>query len=571
MAQPGSYSQEVLYFENFDLVSVKTPVNIQVFKKLLNLSNYDRQETEFLIDGFTNGFSIGYEGPENIKITSPNLKFREVGNPTILWNKVMKEVKELRYAGPFTSIPFEYYIQSPIRLVPKDGGRDTRLIFHLSYPRDGNTSVNANTPAESCSVKYPDFAEAIQLCLKEGKNYHIAKSDMKSALRNLGIKEKHWRFLVMKATSPLDGKTYYFVDKCLPFGASISCSHFQRFSNAVRHIVHWRTKKDLVNYLDDFFFAQVMKQLCNRQVDEFLKVSEMISFPVSLEKTFWGTTKLVFLGLLIDAVLQCICIPIDKVSKAVSLIETVLNKQSKKLTLNQLQKICGFLNFLGRCVIPGRAFTRRLYVYTANDSLKPHHHIRINAEMREDLKMWLAFLKHPAIFCRPFLDFSKFLVADEIDFYSDASGKIGFGAICGSEWMSEVWPAAFLKQFKPSIEYLELFAVTAAVLAWIHKFKNRRIVLFCDNQSVVDMINVTSTSCKNCMVLIRFIVLKGLLENVRVFAKHVRGVNNGLADSLSRQKMKLFRKQCDAENRRIQHTPTAVPSVLWPVDKIWKK
>ena len=149
----------------------------------------------------------------------------------------MKEVKENRYAGPFEEIPFDHYIQSPIGLVPKDGGKDTRLIFHLSYPRGKGTSVNANTPSEDCSVKYPDFNEAIQICLREGKLCHIAKSDMKSAFRNLGIRKQDWKFLIMKAVSPIDGKTYYFVDKCLPFGASISCSHFQRFSNAIRHIL----------------------------------------------------------------------------------------------------------------------------------------------------------------------------------------------------------------------------------------------------------------------------------------------------------------------------------------------
>ena len=30
------------------------------------------------------------------------------------------------------------------------------------------------------------------------------------------------------------------------------------------------------------------------------------------------------------------------------------------------------------------------------------------------------------------------------------------------------------------------------------------------------MINITSTSCKYCMVLIRLIVLNGLVENVRI-------------------------------------------------------
>ena len=103
--------------------------------------------------------------------------------------------------------------------------------------------------------------------------------------------------------------------------------------------------------------------------------------------------------------------------------------------------------------------------------------------------------------------------------------------------MYQMWPKLFLNKHKPSIEYLELNAVMAAVLTWIHLFKNRRVILFCDNQSVVYMINLTTTSCKNCMVWIRVIVLKGLIENVRVFARHIVGTKNSMADSLSRNKI----------------------------------
>ena len=374
----------------------------------------------------------------------------------------------------------------------------------------------------------------------------------------------------MKAVSPLDGRTYYFVDKCLPFGASISCSHFQRFSNAVKHIVVWKTKKNLVNYMDDFFFTAFMKFLCNSQVNTFLKVCESIAFPVSMEKTFWGTAKLVFLGLLIDTVNQCICIPVDKVDKAVKLINSILENKSKKVTLNQLQKVCGFLNFLGRAIIPGRAFTRRLYVYTTSDKLKPHHHIRVNSEMRQDLLMWAAFLEQPNIFCRPWMDFSTMLVADEIDMYSDASGKIGMGAIWQGNWMYQLWDKNFIDEQKPSIEYLELYMVTAAVLSWIHNYKNKRIILFYDNKSVVDMINITSTSCRNCMVLIRLIVLKGLMENVRVFAKHVEGAKNVYADSLSRDKIDHFKYLCAKAEKGINTYPTPIPECMWPISKLWK-
>ena len=66
---------------------------------------------------------------------------------------------------------------------------------------------------------------------------------MKSAFRNLGILPENFCYLIMKAESPFDGNIYYFVDKCLPFGASISCSHFQRVPNAAAHLVRFRTKK----------------------------------------------------------------------------------------------------------------------------------------------------------------------------------------------------------------------------------------------------------------------------------------------------------------------------------------
>ena len=99
---------------------------------------------------------------------SPNLKL-SVGSEVDLWNKVMKEVKLKRFAGPYKEeeIPFEYFIQSPVGLVAKDGGKDTGLIFHLSYPRNKGTSVNANIPVERCTVRYPDFSEAVRLCTKE--------------------------------------------------------------------------------------------------------------------------------------------------------------------------------------------------------------------------------------------------------------------------------------------------------------------------------------------------------------------------------------------------------------------
>ena len=173
--------RRVMYHENYDLISVVTPVKIDKYEQLLKQSKYDREKTEYLVKGLHEGFSIGYDGPEKVKMKSPNLKLT-TGDELDLWNKVMKEVKLGRYAGPYGNIPFETYIQSPIGLVLKDGVTDTRLIFHLSYPRSGTKqSVNANTPEHLCKVKYPDLDLAILRCLQEGEKLQFKQIGYESS------------------------------------------------------------------------------------------------------------------------------------------------------------------------------------------------------------------------------------------------------------------------------------------------------------------------------------------------------------------------------------------------------
>ena len=265
-----------------------------------------------------------------------------------------------------------------------------------------------------------------------------------------------------------------------------------------------------------------------------------------------------------DSVLQAICIPEDKIIRALDCIDALKGK--KKITLKNLQQLCGFLNFLCRAVAPGRAFTRRLYAHTSK-VLKPHHHIKITGEMKADLLVWRLFLNHPSIYCRPFIDV-KPLSAEEINMYSDATRNftLGFGAFCDSSWIQGKW-CSFVRKVKPSIEYLELFGVTVAVLLWIKRFQNKRIILFTDNESAMHMINNSSSSCRNCMVLVRLIVLEGLKYNVRIFAKHIKSEDNSISDALSRGQWARFRRL--TRKRNMEEFPTGNPEEIWPIEKIW--
>ena len=554
----------MLHYENFDFDNIVTPVNVRVCEKLLKESNYDPKEISYLVDGFANGFLLEFEGNREVKKLAPNLKLN-VGNPIQLWNKVMVEVEKGCYAGPFKEVPFEYFIQSPIGLVPKDKGAKTRLIFHLSYPKMGD-SVNSQIPKQACSVQYSEFDIAVKMCIEAGKACHIGKSDMSAAFRNIGMAKSDWPLMVMKATNPNDGQVYYFVDKCMSFGSSISCTIFQRFSNAVAHLVTFRTKKRTLNYLDDFFFVALLKYLRDGQLRTFLDVCKEINFPVALEKTFWGSTLMTFLGLLIYTEKGLICIPIEKLIKANELMDKFLSRKSGKVKVLEVQKLCGFLNFLCRSVVPGRVFLRRLCACTSGSKLKPHHHIKLTGENKLDLMLWKSFLTYPEAVARSFMDFKE-ITSEDIDLYSDASRnfELGFGAYCGSEWSYGQWNKDFMKACEPSIEYLELFAITVGVLNWIKIFKNRRVTSFCDNESVVYMINNAAAKCKRCMVLLRIITLEGMIHNVRIQAKHVRTEKNGKADALSRLDFKRFRKL--GPNMNLQ--PSPIPECLWPMNKVW--
>ena len=416
-------------------------------------------------------------------------------------------------------------------------------------------------------MKYPDFCEAIERCLEEGQGCFLSRSDFSAAFRNLGVRPQDWMLLIMKAQSLIDNEWYYFIDKCLPFEAAISCAIFQSFSNAVAHLVRHFTRKKPVNYLDDYLFIALLRMLCNRQVDLFMEICDLIRFPINIDKTFRADTSTTFLGFLIDTMRQIVAVPCEKITKGTNMINHVLQKKNSKVTVLQLQKICGFLNFLSHAVVPGRAFTRRMYS-RIDTKLKPHHHIRIDKECRLDMQTWLTFLRHPSCYCRDFMDFTTDRGSEE-DFFSDASKNpdLGMGAKCQSSWMWMQWDGSFIKLKDPSIEYLELYALTAAVIAWLPRYKNRCITIFCDNQSVVAMINNTASSCKNCMVLIRLIVLQSMIHNVRLFAKYIPSKENLVSDCLLRLKFDLFEKYKVEMNLEEERTP--IPDNIWPMSKLW--
>ena len=558
-------------------------------------AGYDPDKIHYLYSGFSTGFDIGYRGLEGRRDTSRNLPLR-VGSPLELWNKVMKEVKRNRYSGPFTEemLPFNYFVQSPVGLVPKTGGK-TRLIFHLSYDfgepgEEDRKSINHHTPDDLCSVHYNNLDHVIknslQILKEEGSNtvvIYYAKTDCFSAFRLVPTKPLQCHLLVMRVQHPVTKVWYYFIDKCLPFGSSRSCKIFQDFSDALRFLAEYRmirkavTNPRLTNYLDDFLFLAACINRCTKTLVIFLEVCDQIGCPIAEEKTEWPQPILTFLGTLLNGVSKTLSIPMDKIQKTRQMLRTAI--QAKKVTIKFVQQITGMLNFLNRAIVPGRAFTRGMYaklkIHKSDGSLlQQHHHVHLNTEFIQDCWIWLHFLDqaamHQAGVCRPFVDFAEHRIADDLFFFTDASKnrEYGIGGLFNNAWIYECWPVHFIAEQDPSIEFLELYALACALFTWKNskELKNSRIGIYCDNQAVQSMVNNLASSCTQCMKLIRLIPLFSIQNNSRIFVNFVRSKQNFLADSLSRMNLPKFKQMAPAT---VNSEPDAIIEFMTPVTKIW--
>ena len=110
-----------------------------------------------------------------------------------------------------------------------------------------------------------------------------------------------------------------------------------------------------------------------------------LGIPISLHKTEGPVTVIQFFGILLDSNRMEARLPDDKVQEELSKWH---NKKSA--TLRELQSLIGTLNFACRVVPPGRPFLQRIIQLT-HKVTKPHHHIKLNAGFREDIRMWQIF------------------------------------------------------------------------------------------------------------------------------------------------------------------------------------
>lgn len=524
-----------------------TPININSLKH--ELEYYDKCEGQIILNGFMHGFPLKYAGPR-VPSESKNLKSASA-RPEITQQKIDKELAEGRIGGPFLYPPMPTLRISPLGLVEKKRSKDFRLIHHLSYPP--NESVNDFIDSKLCYVKYASFDEAVSIVQELGQGCLLGKSDIKSAFRLIPV-------------SPLDfdqlgfcfnGK-YYF-DKCLPFGCSISCATFERFSTFLEFVVRRRsTVGKMLHYLDDFLFGGSKgTNHCDIIMGHFDRCMTELGVPIADDKTEGPKTVICFLGIELDSDEMVVRIPMEKVNDISEKINTILQKE--KVTVRSMQSLIGVLNFACRAIIPGRPFCRRLINSICGLS-KPHYHLRVTKNIKKDLKMWLYFFKN---FNGVSVFHDRYWISNaEAELYSDSAASSGFGVYFAGRWSNAPWPSNWvISGLTSDITVLELFPLVVALYIWGDDLRNKKILFHCDNSAVVYAINSMTSKSDNVMTLLRAFTLKCLQLNIVAKAKHIVGASNIVTDSLSRFQMDKFRRHAP----QAQNDPDVIPNHLWKI------
>ena len=519
-----------------------SPINTTALANEMKDYPFD-DEKALLLDGFRFGFRIPYHGPREKRLSKNHGS--ALKQPDIIWKKLQEEISLGRVAGPFDVIPLQNLIVSPIGLVPKSNPGEYRLIFDLSYPQ--GESINSGISREDSAVSYTKFDKVITMVRQEGRGAYLFKVDIKSAFRLLPIHPQDFQLLGME----FQGK--YFVDKCLPFGLSVSCSLFEKFSCFLEwHIQKVTLSKMIIHYLDDFCGCQSDREKAEHILNKILASFAKLGVPVAQEKVEGPVTCLKFLGLEVDTVAMQVRIPQEKLDDLRKTIAWVISLADRKITLKELQSLIGKLNFACKAILPGRAFCRRLIDATIGVK-KSFHKIRVSRNMVKDLVTWQSFLKNYNGATMMLDEDSKIL-----DLYTDASGGLGFGAYFEGHWTMGPWPEK-IQSSKIDIMYKELFPIVLSLLLWGESFKNSRVVFHCDNAAVVAIVNKQSTPHKLSMGLLRLLVYFCLINNIVFRAKHIPGKSNGIADALSRFQLKRFKILAPQADKVI----TAIPSQIW--------
>ena len=545
-----------------EMSQINTPLNWCEWDRLLT-HHPDQKFRKFIVEGIKCGFRVGYNYVTmSGTCNSPGNMLSARDKPDIVREYLAKECSEGRVIGPLDPAQFPYVHTSRFGVIPKGISGKWRLIVDMSSPE--GFSVNDGIGESLCSLSYVGVEDAVRGICSYGEGTLLAKVDVKSAYRCIPVNpDDRWLMGMM-----WEGALY--VDTTLPFGLRSAPKLFSAVADAVEWIVRDQGVHFVIHYLDDFLvMGAPSSDECATALKTLLTVFGRLGLPVALDKLEGPATHLEFLGFELDSRLLQTRLPQRKLTE---LKELILQWSGKKsCTKKELESLIGKLGHASRVVLPGKTFMRRMFELLGV-AHRAHHKIRLNCSFRSDLEWWATFIESwNGVSMMG--NYDRHQAAVHI--WTDASGCFGCGALDPqtSAWIQMKWPeshgASGSGWWEESIATKELLPIVLACAIWGTRWSGLTVVVHCDNLGVVAVVNSGYSRVPRIMHLLRCLFFIRAHYQFILWAVHVPGVENILADAISRNNLNYLFSQIPRARQSQSEIPPPLLELLVEQQPDW--
>ena len=316
-----------------------------------------------------------------------------------------------------------------------------------------------------------------------------------------------------------------FFDVRLPMGLRSAAMAYQRVTNAVCFML-LRVGCNVLSYLDDFMGISAPRSA----FDDYALTGSLLQalgLHESSHKACPPSTRITCLGVLFDTINFTMSVTPDRLLELqTDLLPTWITKKSA--TKTELQSLIGKLAFVSKCVRPGRLFLTRI-LDTLRSLRRNHHRVKLSAEFRKDIRWWMRFIN---VYNGVSLIPTQLWSAPDSIFSTDAC-LTRCGGMSSEQYFHVEFPPQVLLRFT-AIHLLEALAIVIALRLWGHLWRGRRLMVHCDNFSVVSSLNSSRVRDKLLAVCLREIWFLAEVHEFEIRACHLSSSENRGADLLSR-------------------------------------
>lgn len=473
--------------------------------------------------------------------------------PEAVDRHIEEEIKFGAVAGGFGSKPLPEFATSPINTRPKRSSAARRIILDLSWGKD-QPSINAGLNkhqylGRAVKLQYPTVFTLVKRIKEVGAKCLMYKKDLHKAFSQIPICPSAYRY------TGFEWKGKYYFYKMMPQGLTIACLACQRTTDCITHI-HNGYGYYLCNYIDDLAGAEheSVAQDAYLQLGETLAQVGLVESP---EKAVEPTDEMEFLGNLLNSRKMTIgVIP----SRKIELIEEMKKwGHSSHITRRQLESVIGKLQFVCNCIRSGRVFLNRLLNFLRKTKVGIRY--RLPEQAKADLKWWEICL--PGFSGTSMMWYEAFEFPDERA-AADASGEAA-GAVCGTQYIRVQFPG-WLKV--KCIAVKELWAIILLLKVWGPDLMRLKVILYCDNQAVADLINTGRARDVDLQEGLREICYLAAVHNLEIYSVFLPGEENRLPDLASRWwKSEKYRREFRI--RAPEYTRRSVRNSLFYFSHSW--